>query len=461
MTDTWLQMDPVALAAHRSPDVPALVCPEGVFSFQDLDQWVSGTARSVECHVEARRVGLVPSSSWESVVLLLALLRAGRTACLISSRWPPAAKALAVRQVGAEVVIEGNEAANFVQRGVAHDERSPFVLSMPATIVYTTGSTGEPKAALHSIGNHLYSARGVNLVTPLESGDRWLFTLPLYHVGGLGVVFRCLLAGATMVLPLLGESLHALLRRYQCTHVSLVGTQLLRILNEDLSDAPQSLKSVIVGGSSVAYSVLRAARVRGYPVSTTYGLTEMTSQVTTLPPDVPSKLLSSAGLLLPYRQLRISAEGEFQVKGETLFQGYVDVGRLHPSVDEDGWFSTGDLGHQDANGFLHVEGRKDNLFISGGENIVPEEIERALGTIEGVKRAVVVPVPDTVFGERPVAFVDGTDRWEMLREALAKTLPRFKLPVFRVWPASIPCRGSKGDRALLRQWARQESAESS
>ena len=455
MTGAMQPVDPVASAARRFPHRVAILFPGGALSYRDLERYVRGTARAIEASAGGPRVGLVPGRTWKSIVLLLALLRARRVTCLLSARWPSSAVERAAQQVSASPLIACTEAID----GLVQQDRggkpveATLALDAPATIVYTTGATGEPKAALHSFGNHLHSARGANAVIPLRPKDRWLLSLPMYHVGGLGIVVRCLIAGATIVVPPPEESAGIQLRTFRCTHASLVATQLLRLLREDERAAPPSLKAVVVGGSSVPQNVVQEAHGRDYPVCTTYGLTEMTSQVTTLFPGASPTLLATAGAVLPHREVRIAPDGEIHVRGPVLFQGYVNEDGVHRPLDQDGWFATGDLGYFDADGFLYVEGRKDNMFISGGENIAPEAIERALCAIGGVERAVVVPVPDEIFGARPVAFVAGNSRWAHLARELEKTLPQFMVPAFRAWPALTPHRGMKEDRAALQKLA--------
>ncbi|PSQ68322.1 MAG: o-succinylbenzoate--CoA ligase, partial [Bacteroidetes bacterium QH_1_64_81] len=190
---------------------------------------------------------------------------------------------------------------------------------------------------------------------------------------------------------------------------------------------------------------------------TSYGSTEMASQVTTTPPGAPLADLRTAGRCLPHRRLRIDDDGEILVAGPTLCRG-IDEGEQVRDPRVNGWFPTGDLGHLDAQGRLHVQGRVDRQFVSGGENIRPEEIEAALERIDGIERAVVVPVPDEEYGRRPVAFVRSTagtvpDDW---RASLATVLPRFKLPdaVHRLPDAAVQDR-MKVDCEFLRLRARE------
>ena len=186
----------------------------------------------------------------------------------------------------------------------------------------------------------------------------------------------------------------------------------------------------------------------------------MASQVTTTPPGAARATLSTAGAVLPHRALRIAEDGEILVRGATLFAGYVDGDALHDPRTADGWYPTGDRGTLDADGHLHVHGRTDHMFVSGGENIHPEEIERALMQLGGITRAVVVPVPDEEFGARPVAFVEAggeavgkaaeRERVAAWRRKLDEALPRYKRPVrFLPWPDDESGPSIKADRPAL------------
>jgi O-succinylbenzoic acid--CoA ligase len=355
-----------------------------------------------------------------------------------------------LRTVGANLLRPKPE--DLLREGQQFAEPTDIPLGRPATIIFTSGSTGVPKAALHTFGNHYHSALGSNANIALRPGDRWLHSLPLYHVGGLSILFRCLLAGATVALPQQGTPPGEAIAGFGATHVSLVSTQLLRLLREDAELG--GLEAVLMGGGPIPASLVDEAVARGLPVHTSYGLTEMASQVTTTPPGARPDELRTAGRVLPHREVGISERGEILVRGKTLFAGYVESEKLDLPLDADGWFHTGDLGELYENDYLRVRGRMDNLFVSGGENVQPEEIEEALCRLEGIEEAVVVPVPDKEFGARPVAFVrtDDLEPGDLARE-LEPVLPRFKIPIsFHLWPESEG-RGMKADRAALREQA--------
>jgi o-succinylbenzoate---CoA ligase len=465
-------------AAIASPDAPVIFGTDGVLTYRDLDLRVMIAAEGIEelGFKAGTRVALHLPEDERYLVLLLALIRAGCIACPLSTRLPARGVVPLLQEIACQALISSDEEIleamdigvqklrpeellthEPASRDRAQDsEPLHLVLDRPATIVFTSGSAGAPKAALHAFSNHYYSALGSNANIALAPGDRWLHSLPLYHVGGLSILFRCLLAGATVALPEPGVALGKAITDSGVTHVSLVSTQLLRLLREEDFD-PERLKAILLGGGPIPAPLVDEAITRGLPIRTSYGLTEMASQVTATPPSASRDELHTSGRLLPHREISISDDGEILVKGKTLFSGYVTLDIVDRSLDAGGWFRTGDLGELDADGYLHVRGRKDNLFISGGENIQPEEIEEALCHLEGVEEAVVVPVPDTEFGFRPVAFVRTVEGAVMpgdLVRALELHLPRFKIPVaFHSWPEEV--RGMKVDRAFFRERARR------
>ncbi|MBS0616519.1 MAG: AMP-binding protein [Verrucomicrobia bacterium] len=293
-----------------------------------------------------------------------------------------------------------------------------------ATMISTSGSSGAPKLACHTIGNHLYSALGSQKMIPLESGDQWRLDLPLYHVGGIAILFRCYLSRITIALT---ASLDGI------THISLVPTQLYRMQNTPLA----KVKCILLGGAPMPPSL-----PKDLPLFTTYGMTEMSSQIAT------------NGKVLPYAQVRIEKDGEIWVKGKTLFQGYWRENRLDLPIDSGGWFATGDLGKWE-DGKLQIIGRKDNMFICGGENIHPENIERAIYQMEGVEQAFVAPREDKEYGMRPVLFVRPLLTLEQVQAHLQGRLPKFQWPIeVRMLPEGI---GFKPSRKVLSGLLGEES----
>ncbi|MEM9666547.1 MAG: o-succinylbenzoate--CoA ligase [Bacteroidota bacterium] len=442
---------PIAWGAREEPERLALRTPGASYSYRGLDERVRARERYLREHGVAagERVAIRGPNGVDHVEWLWACWRLGATACLLSTRVPPDALPGLMAQVAAQHLITPEDRAETLSGVQRHAwtaglstqaEASASVVlrpEAPAVVVFTSGSTGTPKAALLSIGNLAENARGSNLNLPVAPGDRWLLSLPLYHVGGLGIVWRTALAGAAVVLPGPGP-LSEEIQAQGVTHVSMVSTQLVRALQEGVAARLQGVRGLLLGGSAIPSGLLEAALEAGLPVHTTYGLTEMGSQVTTTPPGASAAVLRSSGRLLEGRALRVEG-GEILVRGATRFLGYVEGHTVRRPFDDAGWFRTGDLGQVDADGYLHVRGRLDNRFISGGENIHPEEIERALSAQPGVAEAVVVPVSDAEFGQRPVAFVRMLDPAvrppSSLLQALRAVLPGYKVPdALLPWP---------------------------
>ena len=445
---------PLREAARHNPSLTALDAGGHRFTYLELDEWVQGTANrlAAEGLRPGDRLALWMENDWRMVVLLLASLRAGVVVCPLSTRLPAIEANLDM--LSAAVLISdrlGRAPEDYVERAVAQgDTAHPH--ARPATIIFTTGSSGRPKAVLHSYANHYYSAIGSNRNISVKPHDRWLVSIPMYHVGGIAIIFRCLIGRGTITLRPKIPLKEAIL---QVTHASLVSTQLLRLMQSDVS--VEGLKAVLLGGSGIPAQLINSALERRLPIHTSYGLTEMASQVATTRPSPTRKELRTSGRVLPHRELKIASDGMILVRGKTRFLGYVDGRDLIEPFRPDGWYATGDIGRWTENDHLEVLGRIDNMFVSGGENVMPEEIEDALTAIEGVERAVVVGIDHEEFGRRPVAFLDAGDLTldpAGLRAVLALSLPGFKVPVrFFPWPYRDAPSGMKVDRAFFEREA--------
>jgi len=400
------------------------------------------------------RVAICDDNSVEYIILLLALWQIKAVAAPVSPRWPDKTITSYLAKINARNLLRSID----IKRAVCFDARQQVEagplqeldLTQEVTIIATSGSSGEAKAAVHTWGNHFYSAKGSNEIISLSSSDRWLLSLPLYHVSGIALTVRCLLSGAGLVIAT-DEDLMGAIECGRATHVSFVSTQLQRLLADEKNHVLlRSLKCILLGGSSIPRTLIEHSENLGLNVYLSYGLTEMSSQVATGKVGAGGQ---SCVKVLPYRQLSISPEGEILVRGEVLFKGYVAGAKLHlPSINQ--WFPTGDIGQLDKDRCLTVTGRRDSMFVSGGENIHPEEIEKALLSIRGVEQAIVVPKDDKEFGQRPIAFVKFTTAQPLtedyLIQSLQDVLPHFKIPIaFYPWPQNLISQGLKISRQDL------------
>jgi O-succinylbenzoic acid--CoA ligase len=425
------------------------------------------------------RLALLGGNSIDYALVLMGTFQANATACPLSTRLPAdtVRKQLEFLQCSHMVLFDDSDktkvpgevltSSQLRSENSGHIPLSDVSPDHPSSIMFTSGSSDEPKAVLHTTANHYYSALGSNMNIPFVPGDRWLLSLPLYHVGGLGILFRSLLGGGAVVVPSEPSDLFDAIHEYDITHLSVVSTQLNRLCDRLRSDQKQlnNVKAVLLGGGSAPESLIEAAVDLGLPLFTSYGLTEMASQVTTTSPNDTGDKLKTAGKSLSYREICLASDGEILVRGKTLFSGYVNRDGLGKSLDDKGWFATGDIGTTDSDGYLRVIGRKDAMFISGGENIHPEEIERALLGLANVNEAIVVGIDDPEFGQRPVAFVrmttDGKKSEEPLRTELEHVLPAFKIPAaFLPWPEESSTTGIKAQRRQFAKIAAKHQKQS-
>ena len=422
------------------------------------------------------RVAIVSSNNIELSVLLMALFKAGAIAIPISYQYPQKQifknlkKINCSKVIGLKGLINLEEFVDFdtfdLKQMVTFDKKpaskiDKIVLSLnqDATIIFTSGTTGNPKAVLHSIGNHYYNAIGSNLNIPFVKGDIWLVSLPFFHVGGLAILFRAVLDGGTVALPLANESLKESILRYKPSHISLVPTQLYRLFQDKEIIANLSrMKAILLGGGSIPKGVIDESIKYNLSLFVSYGSTEMASQITTTKPQDSIKNLHTCGKILKYRDITIADDNEILVKGKTLFQGFVEGDKIIEIRDLNGWYHTGDLGKVNENGYLNVIGRKDSRFVSGGENIQPEEIEKYLHQLKIVSDVIVVPVKNNEFGKRPAAFIKIIgDRFPdsiFFKSYLLEKIPKFKIPdYFYPWPDAEKFTGLKSKRKYFERFA--------
>jgi len=323
-------------------------------------------------------------------------------------------------------------------------------MARPCNAILTSGSSGSPKAAVHCLAGHIANAQGARTVIDLAQGDSWLLSLPLFHIGGLAILNRCALVAATVVLPDAAFTLAKQITQDQITHLSLVPAQLLKLLHDQTTDL-SSIKALLLGGGAIPQDLLNQLKQRRIASFTSYGMTEMGSQITT----GPALSDGSSGKLLPNRELNI-VDGVILVRGKCLFLGYLSPEGIERPLDAAGWFYTKDRGEWDANGNLRILGRVDNMFISGGENIQPEEIEAALKQHPLIDDAIVFPELDATFGHLPAAIVRGQLTQQLptiaaeLEPFLADKIARFKRPRrYYAWPEDTAQTGLKVNRAKL------------
>jgi O-succinylbenzoic acid--CoA ligase len=420
---------PISEHAVRHPEKPALITGKFTVNYREYDLRVRQTAfRLRELGLKrGERLTLLMDNSVEYAIVIMAAFRLGVVVCPFSTRFPPSlvrkqmihiasGNLLATdeykdRGISTVVRIDYNRLFDTGPAGCYDDDQ--IALDQPATILFTSGSS-----------------------IPLVPDDCWLLSLPLYHVSGLAILMRAALSGAAVRFT--GDTEDActiMTDDRRITHLSLVSAQLQRLLKrvESIGQSLTHLKAILLGGSEIPGELILSASRHGWPIHKSYGLTEMASQVTTTGPGELPEKANTSGRVLRFREMSLSPDSELLVRGNTLFDGYVEGENIHRPFSDDGWFATGDLGQLDKHGYLTVTGRRDNLFVTGGENIQPEQVERSLCSLTGILQATVVPVPDKEFGFRPIAFLQTDEKTtideKLLKESLREFLPGHMIPL--------------------------------
>ncbi len=456
---------PVALQAARAPDALAL----------DVDDGARWSWRALELHVRRAQAALsargvragerVAILSWNSVELVAALFALGRLgacAVLLNARLRSTELQALLAQAGTtrcfvanglSAALEGEPLAGlFTAEQPPEGEGAEVDAEQPWCGLFTSGTTGTPKLIELSHANFTASAEASARNLGASPDDRWLLTLPLFHVGGLAMLYRCAHDGAGLLLERSFDAARLALRlgAGEVSHLSVVPTMLERLLGE-LTEPVRGVKAVLVGGGPCRPDVLARARALGLPVLQTYGLTEACSQVTTESPAEADG--STAGRPLSGVEVRIAREdgadalvgevGEIQVRGATVAKA------LGP------WLQTKDLGALDERGRLTVYARRVDLILSGGENVYPVEVERVLASHPSVGDVCVVPVADERWGQAPAAVVvprGAAPTLEVLQRHAQAFLASFKLPKRLLVVEELPRTASgKVDRRAVLQ----------
>jgi O-succinylbenzoic acid--CoA ligase len=438
---------PTLHAARRYPDRPAV----GDLSYAQLEARVVAAAAQLEL-APGDVVALYGPASVDWIVTFHAATRLGAAVLPLSTRWTAPELEDVYARSGARLLLHDPSLEPPIPTACQPFPKGSGTREVPdghpadrlLLLVPTSGTTGRPKLVRLPWGAAHASAHAVNQVLQLGPQDAWWCALPLFHVGGLGIVMRTALAGAQLVLASKFDPAEL----QGITVASFVPTMLAATLDW-LGDRPwpRELRVAMLGGAAIP-----PALVARCPVALpSYGLTEACSTLTLAPPGASTQVRETAGPPLPGVEIRIldpgpDGVGRIQVRGPMLMTGYLG----HP--DREDWLETGDFGQVDANGCLVVAARREDLIISGGENVYPAEVEAALMANPDVAYAAVVGQPDPKWGQTPHAFVvlrDGPP--PDLPAWLKPRLARYKHPgAYTVLPALPLLPNGKVDRRALR-----------
>ncbi|MHA2503333.1 MAG: o-succinylbenzoate--CoA ligase [Candidatus Kariarchaeaceae archaeon] len=402
--------------AVSNPQDVAIYFEESAITFLELFDQVKKYANGLLEISTGDKVALHLDNSPEMIALIHACQFVGKKAVLINTRLTASEVEWQLRHLNVGVLISNSD-LSFTDLDLViyqttdqifdHSTQEPpqsFDPSDIAWYVFTSGTTGLPKAVPLTYSNMSASAIASQSKLGAHPGDIWLLNMPLFHLGGLAIVFRSIISNIAILLHsrfdmnlIIGD-----LQEYPITLMSLVPTMLKRLMPH--LNNKSTLRHILIGGAATPVDLQKEA-LQTLPIAITYGMTETCSQFTTAVSaelegriGTSGKPISGEFKIFDYDS---SGIGEIGVKGPTITPGYV----VSSTTLRDGYFMTGDLGYE-IDGYLYVVQRRQDLIISGGENIYPSEVEAALNKIPGINASCVFGITDSEWGQIPVACLE-------------------------------------------------------
>ena len=466
-TQNWLLKQ-----AATQPNQIAIDDGNERLSFAELKKQVEVLVGKIDHLNPGSRVGILATNTLMSYKLSLAIMCSGRT--IVWLNWRLAGEELErqIKDSGLQLCLVENSLwrsgmtdpfksySAFLITSADPGELIPvFKSNWVASIMYTSGTTGRPKGVLQTFGNHFYSAVSSALNLGLSSADKWLCVAPIFHISGFSIIMRGLIYGITvrLVEKFRAEELERILANETVTIMSVVPFMLKKLIqqqNKTNTHYNSAFRCMLLGGGTIDRETLEACLQRSIPVVQCYGMTETCSQIVALRSADALLKLGSVGQPLFSTQLKLSKDGEILLKTPALTPGYLNLPDKLPSKMIDGWYRTGDIGHLDKEGYLYIDGRADEMLISGGENIFPQEVEQVYQRYPQINEVAVVGQNDSVWGQVPVAFVVSDRRLSptKLINYGYEHLARYKVPQHYIFVSELPKNASgKIRRFMLRE----------
>ena len=466
-TQNWLLKQ-----AATQPNQIAIDDGNERLSFAELKKQVEVLVGKIDHLNPGSRVGLLATNTLMSYKLALAIMCSGRT--IVWLNWRLAGEELErqIKDSGLQLCLVENSLwrsgmtnpfksySAFLITNTDPGELIPvFKSDWVASIMYTSGTTGKPKGVLQTFGNHFYSAVSSALNLGLSSADKWLCVAPIFHISGFSIIMRGLIYGMTvrLVEKFRAEEIERILANETVTIMSVVPFMLKKLIqqqNKTNTHYNSAFRCMLLGGGTIDRETLEICLQRSIPVVQCYGMTETCSQIVALRSVDALLKLGSVGQPLFSTQLKLSKDGEILLKTPALTPGYLNLPNKLPSKMIDGWYRTGDIGHLDKEGYLYIDGRADEMLISGGENIFPQEVEQVYQRYPQINEVAVVGQNDSVWGQVPVAFVVSDRRLSTtkLMNYGYEHLARYKVPQHYIFVSELPKNASgKIRRFMLRE----------
>jgi len=447
------------LLLRQNPSAKALITSSTTYTFDQLRQRVLATASYLKSQriSSGDRVGIIGENNVDFVVNVLALWQVSAIPVPLNLRLNESeieeqlslancSTILVQIELSKKILSKTKKVIEYplnINEDISFIEKDNLEANDPAVIIFTSGSTQKSKGIILSFNSLYNSAINSNQLLRYTHSDRWLASLPFYHIGGFSIITRSLLFGIPLIIPdsLSTEDLTVSLNKWQPTFISFVAAQLNKLVDESISPNLE-LKNCLIGGGFSDMELMKNAYELGWPVNLVYGSTETSSFVTALLKDEIIIKPNSVGRAVPTNRIEIADVdandlkpfeiGEVTVKTNALMAGYLDDNENKPVI-KNGYYYTGDIGFVDEEGYLFIEGRKNYLISTGGENVNPLEIENAMLQHPLIVEAAVFPLKDKDWGEIVAAAVVLKSElskvtYDEIKIFLKENISEFKIP---------------------------------
>ncbi|KEK24116.1 o-succinylbenzoate--CoA ligase [Bacillus gaemokensis] len=462
--------------ANLHPEHIAIITEDEKITYKGLNQYVRVVSSYLKHDLGMKtgdRIAILSQNRFEYIVLLFAIAKieciavplnirltknelifqlqdSGTTVLFVEETFQDIAKEFSIERVIPIACLKGLE-ENITYFFDEVNESASFI------ICYTSGTTGEPKGAVLTQKNMFWNALHNMLAIDLTSKDRSIVLLPLFHIGGIGLfAFPTLFVGGTIIISRKFEPAKVLsmIEEHKVTVVMGVPTIHQALLHCSAFETTnlQSVRWFYNGGAPCPEELIKRFMDKGFLFGQGFGMTETSPTVFMLSEEDAKRKIGSIGKPVLYCDYMLVDEnrnevgagkvGELIIKGPNIMKEYWNRPEATVETIQDGWLYTGDLAREDEEGFLYIVGRKKEMMISGGENIYPLEVEQIIGKLSEVNEVAVIGVPDSKWGEVPIAFVVKKCGSELTEKEIVTHcylfLAKYKIPKEIVFLKELP-----------------------
>ncbi len=446
MIEVPLNSDWFDFRVKHNPDSVVIIDSERTYTYSQLNLLVNDILNNLkELQIKPKeRIAIIPAQNVKFIALVFALWKMDLVPVLLNGRWTEQERVKAIKLTGARLLIfPGNNPLEIQKNSIKREEKltefNQSLLQDAAVIIFTSGTTAFPKGVVISFKNLYHNAILTQKSIRISARESWLVSLPFYHIGGFAILTRSLILNNVIILTsnFSNKELFTSIEKFKPNFISLVPTQLKALLNEGFSYR-NYIKGILLGGSRAPNKLIESAIKKGLTLIKVYGSTETTSFIAAISSRSKYFNYSVAGRVIQPVKIKIQ-NGQIIVNSPTVANGYYNMPEQTADNFSRNEFKTADIGEIKGNNLLYVYGRRDEVIISGGENINPSEVTEALLSLGFIKDAFVFALKDSYWGDIvSAAIVSDIKDTNLIKRELKKSLSGFKVPKLFLFLRKIP-----------------------